>query len=156
MRRGRKKTPSILNLIRGNPSKRPMNPFEPQPPNDIGEPPSMLEGEALAEWQRLGPQLEAIGVLTEVDVPAFAAYCKQWARYKEAEAKVAQLGEVVKAPSGYPIINPYLSIANKAYKQCREFWDQFGMTASARTKIAVKPRAATDAASPLSKYLKHG
>ena len=156
MRRGRNKTPSILNLIRGNPGKRPINVFEPQPNNDIGEAPTLLQGEALAEWERLGPQLEAMGVLTEVDVPAFTAYCQQWARYTEAEAKVKQLGEVVKAPSGYPIINPYLSIANKAYKQCREFWDQFGMTASARTRIAVKPRGAGEQSSPLAKYLKHG
>src|SRR5262245_35327648 len=118
MRRGPKKTPTLLMIARGNPGKRPLNQNEPKPDPSIGEPPELLTGEALGEWHRLRPLLEGMGVLTSVDVPAFVAYCKSWARYVEAEKKVAQSGEVVKAPSGYPIMNPYLAIANKALKQC--------------------------------------
>jgi P27 family predicted phage terminase small subunit len=155
MKGGRRKTPSVLQLLRGNPGKRRINHDEPKPEPGVGAAPEALDGEALKEWHRLGPQLETLGLLTAIDVPVFIAYCQQWGRYIEAEANVSKIGEVVKAPSGYPIINPYLSIANKAYKQCREFWSEFGMTAAARSRISVKPRGA-GSVSPLAKYLKHG
>lgn len=146
--RGRKPVPTALKILRGNPGKRALNPDEPQPNPSlgIGDPPASLKGEGLEEWHRLGPQLEAMGVLTHVDVPAFVAYCKAWARYIDAERKIETLGEVVKAPSGYPIVNPYRSIANKAYQQCKDFWSDFGMTASARTRIHAKPRHGKTAA----------
>lgn len=140
MRRGRKSTPTVLKLARGNPGKRPVNQDEPKPEGEVGDPPALLTGDAKKEWERLCPQLEAMGVLTSVDVPAFAAYCKAWARYVDAENKITATGEVVKSPSGYPIQNPYRAIANKAYQQCREFWSEFGMTASARTRVQAKPR----------------
>ena len=81
-----------------------------------------------------------MGVLTEVDVPAFVAYCKAWARYVDAEAQIAKTSEVVRSPKGYPIQNPYRAIANKAYVHCRDFWSEYGMTASSRSRIQVKPR----------------
>ena len=38
-------------------------------------------------------------------------------RWQAATIKVQELGEVVKSPSGYPIQNPWLAIANKAFEQ---------------------------------------
>ncbi len=151
--RGRKPTPTVLKLARGNPGKRPVNVHEPvpDPSLNIGDPPAHVKGEALTEWHRLGPQLETLGTLTHVDRPAFVAYCKAWARLLHAEDQVATLGEVVKAPSGYPIPNPYRAVANKAYQQCKDFWSEFGMTASARTRIHATPRRGGRSAADMRK-----
>ena len=45
--------------------------------------------------------MEAIGILTEVDMAAFAGYCQAYARWKEAEEFITQHGTIVKTPSGY-------------------------------------------------------
>jgi P27 family predicted phage terminase small subunit len=139
--RGRKPKPTALRILEGNREKRPISQDEPQP--DVGLPPAPddLKGEALEEWNSRGPRLVALGVLTELDIPAFYAYCDAWGRYQEAKAQIAKLGEVVRSPSGYPIPNPYRAIANRAVKQCKEFWLEFGMTPSSRTRIHVRPGA---------------
>ena len=52
--------------------------------------PKWLEPEAKKEWRRLAKQMEAIGILTEVDMAAFAGYCQAYARWKEAEEFITQ------------------------------------------------------------------
>lgn len=140
--RGRKPVPTSLKLLRNNPGKRRIRQNEPQPALLIGEPPASLTGEAVAEWRRRAPQLSALGLLTDVDQPAMIAYCRAWARYVKAEAKVEESGEVVKTSSGHPIQNPYLAIANKALKQCTEFWAEFAMMPSSRSRVSVSPSGA--------------
>lgn len=134
--RGRKPKPTALRLLQGNPGKRAINRNEPKPaPVDTIDPPETLKGEARDEWIRRAPQLIAVGLLTEVDVPAFLVYCQSWARLVESEVKLAATGEVVKTPSGYPVINPYRTIANKALTQCQQFWSEFGMMPSSRSRV---------------------
>jgi hypothetical protein len=45
----------------------------------------------------------------------------------------------VKSPNGFPVQNPYLSVANRAMKQVKEFASEFGLTPSSRTRIAISP-----------------
>lgn len=56
----------------------------------------------------------------------------------KAEDEIATGGEVIKAPSGYPIQNPWLSISNRALKQCEAFIKEFGLSPSARTRVNVE------------------
>ena len=56
---------------------------------------------------------------------------------------------VIKSPSGYPVHNPYLSIANTALKQLQQFANEFGMTPSSRTKAA---KVAAKKTSGVEKY----
>lgn len=137
--RGKTPTPTALKLLRGNPGKRPPAPNEPKPAGWVGDPPTDVVGEGLTEWRRLQPILEGLGLLTSADRSAFVNYCRAWGRMLEAESQLAKLGLVVKAPSGYPLPNPYLSIQNKAYRQCFDFWLQYGMTPAARTRIQAEP-----------------
>jgi P27 family predicted phage terminase small subunit len=111
---GPQPTPTALKILRGNPGRRPLNHDEPQPEVTLPDPPADLTGHALAEWKERGPILFRLGLITESDVPAFEGYCRAWGQYKDAEEQVAKLGVVVKAPSGYPIQNPFLSVSNKA------------------------------------------
>jgi P27 family predicted phage terminase small subunit len=43
---------------------------------------------------------------------------------------------LVKAPSGYPMLNPHLPIANRAMRQMQTLMAEFGMTPSARARVA--------------------
>ena len=90
--RGRKPKPTALKLLEGNPGKRPINENEPIPPKGTVKCPTWLEPEAKKEWKRLAPSLEAMGVLTQADLTAFAGYCQAYARWKEAEEFISQHG----------------------------------------------------------------
>ena len=99
--RGRKPKPTAMKELEGNPGKHPLNTSEPKPNKKAPACPKWLEPEAKKEWRRLAKQMEAIGILTEVDMAAFAGYCQAYARWKEAEEFITQHGTIVKTPSGY-------------------------------------------------------
>ncbi len=104
--------PTPLKILRGNPGKRALNQGEPKPsPGDL-EPPTWLHGDALEEWDRLAPTLHRLGLLTEIDGRALASYCQTWARWREAEAKIEEFGMVIKGATGFPIISPFVAVAN--------------------------------------------
>ena len=87
------------------------------------------------EWRRLAKQMEQIGILTEVDMAAFAGYCQAYARWKEAEEFITQHGSIVKTPSGYWQQVPQVSIAQTYLKIMNRFAEQFGLTPSSRSRI---------------------
>jgi P27 family predicted phage terminase small subunit len=101
----------------------------------------MLKGEALLEWGRITKELIDLGLLTVVDRAALAAYCSAWGRWVEAEEHLLIESMVFKAPSGYPVISPWWSIANKAMEQMHRFLTEFGLSPASRTRIkgSVKP-----------------
>lgn len=133
--RGRKPTPTAIKELEGNPGKRPLNEKEPKPAKKAPSCPKWLEPEAKKEWRRLSKQLEQLGVLTELDMASFAAYCQAYARYKEAEEFITQHGSIVKTPSGYWQQVPQVAQAQTYSKIMLRLAEQFGLTPSARSRI---------------------
>ena len=133
--RGRKPKPTALKILEGNPGKRPLNENEPIPPKGGVKCPSWLEPEAKKEWKRLAPSLEAMGVLTQVDLTAFAGYCQAYARWREAEEFLTQHGSIFKTPSGYVQQVPQVSIAQQNLKIMQSFCSEFGLTPATRARI---------------------
>ncbi|PYG84798.1 P27 family predicted phage terminase small subunit [Ruminiclostridium sufflavum DSM 19573] len=134
--RGRKPRPTAIKELEGNPGKRKLNKTEPKPDKKAPKCPSWLDNEAKKEWRRTVKQLEQLGILTEVDMAAFAGYCQAYARWKEAEEFITKHGTIVKTPSGYWQQVPQVSIAQTYLKIMNRFCEQFGMTPSARSRIA--------------------
>ena len=135
MRAGRKPKPTDIKILEGNPGKRKLNENEPKPLTKAPPCPNWLEPEAKKEWRRLAKALEAMGVLTEADMAAFAGYCQSYARWKEAEERITDRGLVIRTPSGYPQQVPYISIAQQYLKLMQQFAEQFGLTPAARSRI---------------------
>ena len=133
--RGRKPKPTAIKILEGNPGKRQLNEHEPQPLKKAPSCPKWLEPEAKREWRRLAKTLEAMGVLTEADMAAFAGYCQAYARWKEAEERITDRGIIFRTPSGYPQQVPYVSIAQQYLKLMQQFAEQFGLTPAARSRI---------------------
>ncbi len=75
---GRKPKPTALKKLEGNPGKRKLNTKEPVPGKGMPDCPKWLLPEAKEEWKRLCQKLSEMGVLTEVDMAAFAAYCQRY------------------------------------------------------------------------------
>ena len=154
--RGRKPKPTALKILEGNPGKRPLNENEPIPPKGNIKCPSWLEPEAKKEWKRLAPSLEAMGVLTQVDLTAFAGYCQAYARWREAEEFLSQHGSIFKTPSGYVQQVPQVSIAQQNLKIMQSFATEFGLTPACRARIVASGGAAESDDDPMAQLLKGG
>ena len=153
--RGRKPKPTAMKELEGNPGKHPLNTSEPKPNKKAPACPKWLEPEAKKEWRRLAKQMEAIGILTEVDMAAFAGYCQAYARWKEAEEFITQHGTIVKTPSGYWQQVPQVSIAQQNLKIMQSFCSEFGLTPATRARI-IAGAGSEDGASedPMERLLK--
>ena len=148
MRRGPKPTPTKLKLACGSRRVGDLNDggAEPRPEPSTPSCPDHLTEAAQDEWKRIVPELERLGLLTQLDRAALGLYCVAYGRWAEAEKQAAVLGMVVKTKAGSLIQNPYLGIANRAAKQMHELLVEFGMSPSSRTRVSVtKPPAADDA-----------
>lgn len=133
--KGRKPKPTALKILEGNPGKRELNQKESAPTPKAPKCPAWLDAEAKKEWRRLTKQLEDLGLLTHVDMAAFAGYCQAFARWKEAEEFISKHGTIVKTPSGYWQQVPQVSIAQTYLKIMNKLCEQFGLTPSARSRI---------------------
>lgn len=143
---GRPPKPTALKLVTGHATSKEAAAAK-AVHGKAGDPPDHLTPEARAEWNRIAPMLEKRGLIAEEESAALALYCMAYGRWQQAERKIAMLagvdaagnemdGLIIKAPSGYPIQNPYLAIANKAMEQCYQFLQQFGLSPSARARVA--------------------
>ena len=97
--------------------------------------PEWLEDEAKAEWKRLAKNLFELGLLTDLDVAAFASYCQAYARWKEAEEFITQHGSIVKTKTGYWQQVPQVAIAHSNQKIMMQAAAEFGLTPSARSRM---------------------
>lgn len=118
----------------------------PEPPVLAQYPaPEWLEPAAREEWERLAPQLAAIGLLSVADLPAFAAYCTEFAIFRRAGEELATRPKArLKAQA------QLIGARRKAAAEIRKWAAEFGLTPSARMRIKVAPEKPTD---PLSKFL---
>ncbi len=123
MGKGRKKIPTALNILNGNPGKRPINGDEPQPDRTPPAMPAWLTAEAKREWKRVAPELERLGLLTCVDGTALASYCQSYARYIKAD-KEGRVNEACK----------HLAFV-------KAFCVEFGLTPSSRGRMTIPGKA---------------
>ncbi|MCT2279017.1 phage terminase small subunit P27 family [Micromonospora chalcea] len=109
--------------------------FERKAPN----PPTWLSKEAAAEWRRVVPDLDRMGLLKKIDRAMLSAYCETWATYVWATREVQIQGlsvEVVTvrkdgSESKRLQANPNVVIARSAGKELRAFATHFGLSPSA-------------------------
>ena len=135
--RGRKPKPTAVKKLAGNPGKRPLNASEPRPPVPDAVPyaPRHLNCEGKKEWRRVTGMLMDVGLYTEFDRAALAAYCQAWGRWVVAERMCAEQGEILISPKGNHYQNPLRWEANKAVDLMRRMMTEFGMTPSSRSRF---------------------
>ena len=147
MNRGPKPKPSALKLIQGNPGKRPINKCEPKPkPVRRPRPPTDLDDHAQKEWRRVVRELEALGLLSRLDLPVLSAYCIAYSRFKSANNALNAVadkdktfrGLLIKTKQGNWIQNPLVGVARRAADDMTRLAAEFGMTPSSRTRLEVR------------------
>ena len=154
--RGRKPKPTGIKQLEGNPGKRKLNEHEPTPEKKAPSCPKWLEPEARKEWKRLAKKMEQMGILTEVDMAAFAGYCQAYARWREAEEFLSQHGTIFKTPSGYVQQVPQVSIAMQNEKIMQSFCAEFGLTPSSRVRLYANTGEKTETDDPMEAVFRGG
>jgi len=161
--KGRKPLPTGVKALRPNSHYANTGRREPELPVGVPYRPAHLTGEALAEWNRIVPQLQACGILTTIDGSALAAYCQVYGRWVEAEeaakARTNKDGKitgglVVQTTKGTPMQNPYVLIARQCIDQMRQYLIEFGMTPSSRMRVSA--RGEGKAQDPLEAFIADG
>lgn len=136
---GRKPKPTAIKNMEGNPGKRALPEHEPKPVElaEIPKPPSFLLPLAKKHWKKMADQLQLCGLLTSIDLDAFAAMCNAYATWVDAQQNLKKTGMLVKSPNGYPMVSPYISISEKALNRLLQYQKEFGLTPSSRVQVEV-------------------
>ena len=134
MARGRKPIPTPLLKLRGSRHVAARS-GEPAPKCEIPAVPSHLDAEAKREWRRMTKLLRDLRLISKLDRAGLAIYCQLWSRMVASEKEIQKTGAVVRSPSGYPMLNPHLSVINRCLDQLKSILIEYGMTASSRTRL---------------------
>lgn len=134
---------AALRLLHGTHPER-VNRDEPVPSAGVPSPPEGMSEAVLEVWHRTVAELSAMGVLTPADRDALAAFCEAVVIHRRACALLARSDVMVKGVEGGPVRNPAVAIARDAAVTVRMFASEFGLTPSARSRLAVPTRGEVD------------
>lgn len=145
---GRKTKPTKLKVLEGNPGKRPIQ-EEPDVSSEIPSSPPHLDEYAKEEWDRLAGGLHILGLLYQVDRGVFAAYCQAYSRWRIAEEAIQESARlktggtkdalIARTTKGTLTKHPMVDISEKAAAAMVKYASEFGLTPSARARLAVSP-----------------
>ncbi len=133
-----KRKPTELKIVQGNPGKRPLNKDEPKPAEAVApKPPPWLDNNGLHAWETVVPELERLGLLTDVDLIALAHFCSWHSTFLWASREIEMDGMTLTDNSGRQYKNPAMNIKDAASKHVRAFGSEFGLTPSTRGGMVV-------------------
>ena len=112
--------------------------IEVQPPDLVADCPDWLPPEGKAEWDRVGPQLESVRLLSSFDRAIFASYCLAWAHIREAQQHLAEDGATVEGSQGQTVASPWEQILNRAQVRLFKCGSAMGLSPSARAGLSVE------------------
>lgn len=151
--KGRKKTPTAIKSLRGTNRKDRTNPNEPNPGQADLSCPDRLFGYAEKCWNRLAPELDAMGVLTSSDIEILIITCQQYQIYQAAFDKLFSENVIeggldfdpfyeVTSAEGHDYLKekPLQRIMERAWDRYKAGLIELGMTPAARSKVSVVPR----------------
>ena len=151
--RGPLPKPAALRLLEGNPGKRALNLSEGVNPEvRIPTAPKHLGREAKKTWDRTGPILEELGLVSDLDVAAFTLYCDAYGTYCEYQTtfkgKVRLLvgggidhseavfqASVTTTPNGYQQMSVIRQLIKSQGEQVNRYLMHFGMSPAARGRV---------------------
>jgi len=136
--RGPAPKPTALRILEGNPSRRPLPKREPRPERGAPRCPAWLDSTGRAEWRRVVPLLDRLGLLTKIDRTALAMYCDAYSQFLAASNTIKQHGFSYRLESGYIQQRPEVSIYHKLHTIIKGWCREFGLTVSARGQLMVE------------------
>ena len=139
MKPGPKKKPTVLRILEGNPSKRPINFYEPSCKFAPEMPSIVAENKtAAAEWVRLTEAMPS-GLYTAADVSVMAIYSLAWAMLGEAHNAIQADGVTLLTSKGR-ITHPAARIWKQAADTLAKCADRLGLHPGARASLQIPQR----------------
>ena len=152
---GPPKTPTHLRLVRGNPSKRPINENEPKPAAGVPPTPKHFDKQGKYWFKRMADELDAIGVMSQLDARALELLVEAYTEYRHHCDTLEVEGYTYRTEtqSGDVLIkaHPAAFMKADAWKRLRAMLGEFGMTPASRSKVNAK---GPDAVDPLAEFMK--
>lgn len=150
---GRPSKPAALHLLQGNRSKKNFDELieeikSPAIPVAAPPMPDVLSDDAVAEWERLIPDLMALGLVSTLDQMALATYCQAYADWLRYQRMIAQRnaksdddlgGDIQVFKTGAEQIGVLRTLANDAEKRANAAGAQFGFSPMARRNLKTAP-----------------
>lgn len=148
-RPGPKPKPPALQIVQGNPGHRPI-PECPKPPPLAPTRPEwakLIPGpgnvgvrrDAAAEWRRVVPVLDHLGLLSTIDGALLTDYCLSWARLLQCERALSTEGLMVDSPTADGEMNRKrnpLSLTAKEYRSAlKTYVGELGLGPSSRGRL---------------------
>jgi P27 family predicted phage terminase small subunit len=144
----RRPTPTALKVVTGSKRARAEGKDQPKPSALPTGVPVWLPQKAVPHWPRLAKMLAKAKIATEADQVVIGVYATAFAEWLEAQEAIARLGVIVQSPTGYPIQNPWVAIANKAFERLHKTGVELGLTPAARTRVKTTGGDDEDPADP--------
>jgi P27 family predicted phage terminase small subunit len=130
------KVPTTLKLLKGTQRKDRANDREPKPETEGISMPDGLSAGSQKCWKEYFDIVSDMRVMTVADVPALTMMAETADRMILA-ANELKKGMLVKAPSGYPMQSPYMSILKSERDMLHKLHMQFGITPASRSSVDV-------------------
>ena len=144
-RGGHNALPSNVKVLHGETRPSRVKPDEPRPDElvDLSAPVG-LDRYAKEAWEYNAPKLAKLGLLTEIDRNALAAYCTAYSRWRRANIGLKAIKN--DDPDEF---RKYAITAEKAEQGMRLFQNEFGMTPASRSRLSVDSGETSD---PLAEW----
>jgi len=140
--RGRRPEPKAVKdqkaPVRSRSRKTTSKAAQPSAPAASGVAPAWMKGESLKIFQRMAPTLRSMKLLTETDVPAFARYCKHYARWLDMQKRLDNDGEFYEIETASGKVrraDPAFTMADRLDRMMLAFEDRFGLNPAERQRI---------------------
>jgi P27 family predicted phage terminase small subunit len=134
--RGRKPSAASLRVIQGGvtapktaPKAPPKAPDEPKFTTLLGR--TKQAAAAKAEWQRVVPQLDAAGIIADLDARLLTDYCIACAQLDDANREIARSG------FGKETKNPAVTAANQIRGQLKFYISELGLSPTSRMRMTL-------------------
>lgn len=135
-RTGRKPKPTVLKELAGNPGGKTLNDQEPKPaPAQADHVPYRLLPKARRFWKDNADRLTALGLLTEIDIPAFQLMASHYAVAVQAAEVIRDEGLLTEDEHGLQRKHPALQVMRDHSAAFRTYAAEFGMTPSSRSRV---------------------
>lgn len=143
---GPPRTPTQLNLLRGNARKRGVNKSEPTGTRGIPKCPTWLSPKAKQAWKEMGVLLDGMRVLNLEDKLALELLCHTYSIWRTASNVINRRGPTggltYKAKTEHgerTLARPEVAIESDAWRRIKAMLSEFGLTPATRTKVKASP-----------------
>lgn len=135
--KGRKKKPTALKLLAGNPGKRKLTKEFTLASFSLDVPEELLTNKnkiAKEEWERNAPLLVSARILKKIDRTAMLVYCLAFQDFIQA-SRGLEKGYFIKNERGELQISPYVKLQKNFFEQITKMCSELGLTPTSRCKL---------------------